>query len=203
MSCEQYLKNDVEKWVKEDGIRFLKKIGVRESNVLVDFGCNVGHYTIPAAKIVGERGKVYAVDKDDDILNKLMRIALAEKLKNIIPVKTSGDLRIDLENESVDVVLLYDILHYFTLREREILYKEVYRILKVNGLLSVYPKHNRTDEPLWNLSDLRIKDIRKEIERMKFCPKGKFLKELIHDDNYNNGYVINFKKTEGDKCDGN
>jgi ubiquinone/menaquinone biosynthesis C-methylase UbiE len=197
ISCNVNVKNEVEKWVTQDGLLFLRKIGVKVSYILVDFGCNVGHYTIPAAKVIGNKGKVYAVDKDADILSKLMRTALAENLKNIIPVKTSGNPRIDLENESVDIVLLYDILHYFTIQERTTLYKEVYRILKVNGLLSVYPKHNSSDEPLWNLSNLKLKEIISEIEGSNLHLFDEKYGELLHNDNFDKGYVLNFKKSEG------
>ncbi|OQX53796.1 MAG: hypothetical protein B5M53_06475 [Candidatus Cloacimonas sp. 4484_209] len=201
MPRNQYLNNDVERWIKKDGIVFLKRIGVKESFVLVDFGCNVGHYTIPAAKIVGENGTVYALDQDESVLSKLMKTALAENLKNIVPVKTSKNLKINLKTASVDVVLLYDILHYFSQEERMSLYKEVYRILKIDGLLSVYPKHNSSDEPLWNLSKLGIDEIAKEIETAGLCFRKKCDRELIHDDYYTNGIIINFKKTEGKNCE--
>jgi ubiquinone/menaquinone biosynthesis C-methylase UbiE len=53
---------DVKEWLKEKGEVFLKNIGIKEGQVILDFGCNVGHYTIAAAKIVGKQGRVYAVD---------------------------------------------------------------------------------------------------------------------------------------------
>lgn len=31
----------------------LKKIGIKKGQVILDFGCGVGNYTIPAAKIIG------------------------------------------------------------------------------------------------------------------------------------------------------
>lgn len=191
------MKNDVKRWIKEDGVLFLRKIGVKEFYVLVDFGCNVGHYTIPASKVIGDKGKVYAVDKDGEVLSKLIQTTDAEKLKNIVPIKTTGELKIDLENGSVDVVLLYDILHYLTLQERKTIYKEVYRVLKVNGLLSVYPKHNKMDEPLWNFSNLKLKEIISEIEGSNLHLFDEKYGKLLHNDNFDKGYVLNFKKSEG------
>jgi hypothetical protein len=78
--------------------------------------------------------------------------------------------------------------------EREKMYVECHRILKNGALLSVYPKHNKSDEPLWNLSDMQLEDITKEIEDVKFKFEGQFHKNLIHDDNYNMGYILNFTK---------
>lgn len=183
---------DIRRWLREDGQIFLKEIGLKEGQHVLDFGCGEGHYTIPAAKVVGKVGRVYAVDKDKEVLDELMKTAKSEGLKNIVPIKTSGDLEIDLSDDSVDVALLYDVVHYMEVEERSAIYEEVYRILKANGLLSVYPKHHRLDEPLWNLSAIELEDIIKEIESANFHFERKFFRQLIHDDNYNRGYVLNF-----------
>jgi SAM-dependent methyltransferase len=105
-------------------------------------------------------------------------------------------VKIDLDDETIDVVLLYDVLHYRDTEERGELYNEVYRILKPGALLSVYPKHHKLDEPLWNLSQRRIEEIIKEIEDAQFYFWGKDLKEVIHDKWYNKGYILNFRKRE-------
>ena len=186
---------DVKGWLKKAGKVFLKDIGIKEGHIVLDFGCSVGHYTIPAAKVVRENGKVYAMDKDIESLNELMRTAQTKSLKNIVPIHSqSAELKINLKDESVDVVLLYDILHYMDVTERNKIYKESYRVLKTDAILSVYPKHNKLDEPLWNLSDMKLEDVIKEIESAKFHFDGKFYKKLIHDNNYNMGYILAFTK---------
>ncbi len=194
MSSELNTKTDVEKWIREDGLLFLKTIGLKNRQKLVDFGCNIGHYTIPAAKVLKSGGTVYAMDKDEDALSKLTQTAKLENLKNIVAIKTSAEPIISLKNSSANFVLLYDILHYFTLQERKALYREVHRVLKINGILSVYPKHNETDEPHHNLSNLTVEDIIKEIEGVKLRLKEKISKELMHSGKYNRGYVLNFLK---------
>ncbi|MCK4295810.1 MAG: class I SAM-dependent methyltransferase [Candidatus Marinimicrobia bacterium] len=140
------MKTDLEKWLASEGKIFLKEIGVEKGQVILDFGCGVGHYTIPVAKVVGKEGKVYAVDKDSEALNQLMQTAKSEGLKNIEPINTQEELKIELKDESVDVVLLYDVLHYMDQR-RKIL-DEIRRVLKPGALLSVYPKHHKFDDPL-------------------------------------------------------
>lgn len=186
--------NDVNEWLCRRGELFLKDIGIKKGQAVLDFGCGVGHYTIPAAKVVGEKGKVYALDENGKALDELIRIAKSESLKNIEPIKTSVKLKIPMKNESVDVVLLYDVLHYVD--ERRKIIDEVYRVMKSGGLLSVYPKHHRSDSPLMGLANLTLKDIIKEIEEAGFCLEKKAFKELIHDDSYNKGYVLNFVKGE-------
>ncbi|OYD14913.1 hypothetical protein CH333_06975 [candidate division WOR-3 bacterium JGI_Cruoil_03_44_89] len=197
------METDVKEWLDKNGMAFLRNIGIKEGQIVLDFGCSVGHYAIPAAKVVGKKGKVYAVDNDIKSLNELMEIAKREDLKNIVTMHTqSVELKINLKNESVDVILLYDILHYMDVMERNKIYNEFYRVLKNDALLSVYPKHNKLDEPLWNLSDMQLEDVIKEIESAKFNFEGQFYKKLIHDDNYNMGYILNFTKSKkGDGCD--
>lgn len=188
------LENGVREWLCKSGESFLKDIGIKESQVVLDFGCGVGHYTIPAAKVVGKKGKVYALDEDGKALDELTRIAKLESLKNIAPIKTSGELKIPMENESVDVALLYDVLHYMD--ERKKIIDEVYRVIKSGGLLSVYPKHHSSDSPLGGLAKLTLKDIIKEIEKAGFCFEKKAFKELIHDDNYDKGYILSFLRVK-------
>jgi len=185
------MRADVERWIKKDGEIFLKEIGIKEGQIVLDFGCGEGHYTIPAAKVVGEDGRVYGVDKDSGSLDKLLEEAKSERVKNIVLIKTE-DLKLDLEDESVDVVLVYDVIHY--IEERRKLFDEIYRVLKKGGSLSVYPKHYRSDEPLWKLANMDLENVIEEIEGAKFKLERKSCEELMHDDYYNKGYILNFRK---------
>lgn len=186
---------DVKKWLNRGGEAFLEDIGIKKGDVVLDFGCGAGYYTIPAAKVVRKDGKVYAMDKDIESMHKLMEMAKTKGLKNIIPIHTkSEELKINLESESIDTVLLYDVLHYMEALERKKIYEEIYRILKTGGILSVYPKHRKSDEPLWNLSDMELDDVIEEINSRYFYLQRKFYKKLLHNGNYNTGYILNFRK---------
>jgi ubiquinone/menaquinone biosynthesis C-methylase UbiE len=123
-----------------------------------------------------------------------MQTAKSEGLKNVIPIKTSEVLKIGLDDESIDAVLLYDVLHYMDTEERRELYSGVFRVLKTRALLLVYPKHHKLDEPLWKFSDVELEDVIKEIEGSNFYIDRKDFKRLIHDDNYENGYILSFRK---------
>ena len=180
------METDIKRWLKEDGRIFLKGIGLKKAQTVLDFGCGAGHYTIPAAKVVGEEGRVYAVDKDRNVLDKLMQIVKSEGLKNIEPMETSQELKIDLEDESIDVVLLYDVLHYIDKRRR--LFDEIHRILKTEALLSVYPKHHRTE------MHLELEDVVKEIEEANFYLERKSFEKLVHGDSYEKDCILNFRR---------
>ena len=189
--------NEVKKWISKDGIRFLSKIGVKRGFSVLDFGSGHGHYAIPAAKIVSTEGKVYVIEKDKNTLKQLIQAAEKEGLSNvIIPVspKQENSLKTDLDDEIMDFALIYDVLHYFSKNEREEIYREIHRVLKDGGVLSVYPKHNKNDWPLWNLADVDLEEIIKEITEMNFTFKRKENVELFHDEGYDTGFILEFIK---------
>jgi ubiquinone/menaquinone biosynthesis C-methylase UbiE len=117
----------------------LREIGIRAGHVVLDFGCGSGTYTIPAAKLVGNGGRVYALDINSNFLDRMEERAKQGGLTNIVRIDASGEGEIPLENGVIDVILLIDVLHL--IENREALFNEAYRILKRGGLLSVYPMH--------------------------------------------------------------
>jgi len=173
-----------EKWMTVEGVELLQEIGIKRGQVVLDFGCGTGYYTIPTAFVVGRSGRVYALDKDGDALDELMEKARKFGLSNIAPVKTSGELKTNLESNFFDVILLYDVLHhyYFSWEERERLLKEIHRVSGEGALLSVFPKH------------MNLTKIRKEVEDAGFHFKNRFFKKLIHYYNYEEGHILNFYK---------
>ena len=182
----------VDKWIEESGESILKYIGIKRGQKVLDFGCGSGNYTIPAARVVGEQALVYALDEDKETLDQLMSKAKSIGLKNITRVDASGKSRIRLDNESVDVVLLYDVLHYYYFPEeedrRQLLY-EVYRVLKPNGFLSLYSTH------LESHREPRLDDVKKEIEESNLHEENEYTGMImVHDDNIEEGCVINFRK---------
>jgi len=189
------MKPEIEKWEKEEGVEFLRKIGIRPGQTVLDFGARNGHYTIPAAKIVGEKGIVYALDKNSYPLDELMGKAKKESLENIKRIDTPGRLRIPLREKSIDVILLYDVIHLVgkndssTIDDRRKLYKAVYIVTRKNALISVYPTHLTTH------TDVTSKrEIRKEIEEAGFKFENEMHIELIHDDSKTKGDILNFRK---------
>lgn len=184
------------RWEAKEGVRFLRKIGINSGQTILDFGCRVGHYTIPAAKAVGNDGIVYAIDTEQHALKELRRKAKAHNLTIIRTIKTSGQMKLPLESETVDVVFFYDVLHYFGNNDRKKLYQEAFRVLKQDGLLSVYPKHILEDEPIQQFKELNLNDVKREIEGSGFHFKEKYCGIISHDDGLNQGCVLNFRKYE-------
>jgi ubiquinone/menaquinone biosynthesis C-methylase UbiE len=192
------MNKEIEKWERQEGVKFLKRIGLQPNQTVVDFGCRVGHYTIPAAKVVGNNGIVYAVDKEQQALNELHQKAARLNLKNIRTINNSGQIQIDSEDNCIDVVLFYDILHYHERGERKKLYAEAHRVLKQDGLFSVYPKHTLKDDPIREFSSLSLSDVKREIEGSNFAFEQEYCGLISHDDGLNQGCVLNFRRDKNE-----
>jgi ubiquinone/menaquinone biosynthesis C-methylase UbiE len=166
-------------------LEMLQHIGIRSGQTVLDFGCGCGTYTIPTAKIVGEQGRVYALDKDKEALDELTRRARSMGLKNIRRMKTSWKLVIDLADESVDAVILFDVFHSFYFPQagdRSKLLGEIYRIMKPSAFISVWPKHMESEA-------------KGEIQSNNFCLENEYSGTLIHDNkDLERGRILNFRK---------
>lgn len=190
----KWKKSDLEIWLDGMGAIYLRELGIGAGNVVADFGCNAGNYSIPAAEVVGNSGKVFAIDQDAAALNQLRSRAASRRLENIIILDTTEKGMIELEPQGCDTILVYDVLHYLEFSQRNDLYQRFYQWLKPGGLLSVFPKHNKSDWPMWHLADLDIVDIANEIAETGFRLAEKSARKLIHDDYLETGVVLNLKK---------
>lgn len=95
----------------------LDKIGL-------DIGCGTGNYTIP---FINDFGKVYGLDIDKWML------AIAKKKSNKVEWIEKNALKTGLDNESCNAVWLISTLHYFSEERQDLLFREIYRILKLGG----------------------------------------------------------------------
>jgi ubiquinone/menaquinone biosynthesis C-methylase UbiE len=62
----------------------LLEVGIDEGQSVLDFGCGSGTYSLPAAKLVGKKGRIYSVDVNRGTLDNLSRKAEREGLENIV-----------------------------------------------------------------------------------------------------------------------
>lgn len=105
---------------------------------IADLGCGAaGHFVVPAAKIVGEKGKVYAVDLLKSVLDAVLSRARLEGVNNIETVWSNLEIygATKIKPESLDFVLLANTL--FQIKGREEVLREAVRLVKSGGKILV------------------------------------------------------------------
>jgi len=124
-----------------------------DSNVkdLVEIGCGYGTFTIPISKQI--RGKLYAFDIEEKMLETVSEKLVNNETDNVILelrdilTQTTG-----LKDNSVDYVMLFNILHH----ESPIDFlNESYRILRPGGKIGII--HWRSDIQTPRGPDLSIR----------------------------------------------
>jgi ubiquinone/menaquinone biosynthesis C-methylase UbiE len=115
----------------------LKEVGIQPGFRVLDFGCGPGGYILPLEKLVGPSGKIFALDMNPTALRAVQPLAAKHKITNIETIRS--DMSTGLPEASVDVVLLYDVLHY--LKNLDAVLAELHRVLKPEGNLSVSDHH--------------------------------------------------------------
>ncbi|MDQ1282001.1 MAG: hypothetical protein QG630_352 [Patescibacteria group bacterium] len=116
-------------------VQIIESLALRKGDTVADFGCGSGAYVFAASKIVGDRGRVYAVDIHRDILEKINREADKMNIINIDTLLTNVEEKVQIENLSCDVVIISNILA--EIKDIDKVLEEVKRILKPDGYLLI------------------------------------------------------------------
>jgi ubiquinone/menaquinone biosynthesis C-methylase UbiE len=99
---------------------------------VLDYGCGPGSYSITAAELLEESGMVYALDLHPYAIEDVRHTIKKRKLSNIQTI--ISDCETGLPSNSVDLVLLHYVFN--DLKNPDQILKELYRILKPQGILS-------------------------------------------------------------------
>ncbi|MGQ9585202.1 MAG: class I SAM-dependent methyltransferase [Anaerolineae bacterium] len=118
-------------------VSVLGEAGIEPGFCVLDYGCGPGSYSLAAAELVGQSGKVYAADINPRALVRVRGIAAKRGLRNVETVHT--DCATGLPDGSVDVVLLYDTYH--DLEKPDAVLEELHRVLKPGSTLSFSDHH--------------------------------------------------------------
>lgn len=123
---------------KLDSNLAFEKMNLKKGEVFVDLGCGAGDYSLYASDIVGDSGKVYAVDVWTEIFDGINEEASLLSINNLITVESDICRKIELEDSFADHCLLATVMHSAKLEGKSgNLFPEIVRILKPDACLSV------------------------------------------------------------------
>jgi ubiquinone/menaquinone biosynthesis C-methylase UbiE len=112
--------------------------GIREGMTVVDYGCGPGRYTTRFSKLVGETGRVYAVDIHQLAVEAVKRKTAKHQLQNVVPILASG-YHSTLPEHTADVVCALDM--FFAIQRPAEFLGELKRITRQDGMLIIDDGH--------------------------------------------------------------
>ena len=102
----------------------------------------MGYFSLPIARMAGNQGKVYCVDIQHKMLEKLSKRAQNARLDHVIEPLLVGDTYNPRELlNQVDFTLLFAVVH--EVPDREQLFRDIYAMTKTGGavLFAEPPAH--------------------------------------------------------------
>lgn len=113
------------------------QMGLKDGMRVADIGAGSGHWALAAAPVVGEDGRIYAIDIQEDVLKGLKREAVERGFANIVTVWGDVERQFGtrLKAEVIDAVILSNVLFQFEEPKKAV--TEIRRILKPGGIILV------------------------------------------------------------------
>jgi ubiquinone/menaquinone biosynthesis C-methylase UbiE len=112
----------------------LNALSLFAGQVIVDAGCGNGYMAKEFARLLNQKGKVYALDTDPDVIQVLQSQVLQSIIEPFV-----GDITVPtrLVSNSIDLIYLSTVFHGFSHIQIKGFIQEVLRLLKPGGILAI------------------------------------------------------------------
>lgn len=127
--------------LKDDLI--LQSLGIKFGQTVLDAGCGNGYMAKKFSILVGDKGKVYALDPEKESIRILKEHVNKSNIEPLV-----GDITklTRIKENSIDLVYLALVFHIFSNNQIEGFEKEVKRVLAPSGQLAIV-NINKSDTP--------------------------------------------------------
>jgi ubiquinone/menaquinone biosynthesis C-methylase UbiE len=98
------------RWQNPEAI--LTGVGLKRGSTFIDIGCGDGFFAIPAARLVGREGRVYALDINHEAITRLKEKARKEDLHNLT-LETGAAEQTVLCHACADIAFFGIVFHDF------------------------------------------------------------------------------------------
>ena len=143
-NTNEHLYEDIALWEKTDGRDLFAQMplapDVKNAPTVLDFGYGFGE-NLFALSNAYPNGKIYGIDCSPVCQKEVGEKIAARGIKNITLINKEVHNLQDFQDNSLDLVLLYDALHGGDGKGKYMLYEESHRILKRGACLSILPVH--------------------------------------------------------------
>jgi len=116
-------------------MKILQGANIQPGQTVLEVGCGTGFHTVSAAHLIGDKGRLVAMEVLTDYIKWVSKKVQAAELENVQVVKRDA-LDTGLDVESIDTVLLFSVIPSPTLPLSRFL-PEMHRVLKPEGTMAV------------------------------------------------------------------
>ncbi len=133
----------------------IAQLDIKNGEIVADFGCGPGYFSLPFSKAVGDDGKVFSLDILPQALESIESKAKNSGIANITTKrvnleKANGS---KLDDDFADWIVLKDVL--FQNKDKNIIIAEAYRVLKMGGKVLLI-EWNQKESAIGPDLDIRI-----------------------------------------------
>lgn len=116
----------------------LKVINLQSGDKFLDAGCGDGYISIEASKIVGNDGRIFALDVYPESISMVKQEIKSQNLNNMDAILADITDTIPLEDDSIDTVLMANVLHGLV-EENEVepVMLNINKVLKNEGFFAI------------------------------------------------------------------
>jgi len=106
---------------------------VKPGMTVLDFGCAMGYFSLPMARMVGPEGKIICLDIQEKMLEVLLKRARKAGLERQIEIRyvTPDKYQLKLYTQNIDFALIYAVIH--EVPDQKLVFDEIYQALKTGG----------------------------------------------------------------------
>jgi ubiquinone/menaquinone biosynthesis C-methylase UbiE len=135
--------------------QLIERSGIKKGMHVLDLGCGSGAFTTFIARAVGEKGEVYALDIQADMLKQLENKLSKPENKDIKNIKLieGNAYELPFDDGSLDLVNMVTVLQEIPDRNKAL--QEVKRVLKRGGLFAVTELFPDPDYP-WKSTTIKL-----------------------------------------------
>lgn len=129
-----------EEWEKTSEI--IRSIDLKPAEKVADIGSGPGYYTFQFAKLVGDQGRVYAIDLVQEHLNRVEKFAKDNNIQNVETINsTPGNTIGAVPDGQIDMAFMCSLYHNVYAMSKEVdrasFVESIKKALKPNGRLVV------------------------------------------------------------------
>lgn len=161
--------NDLAIEEEKRSVNVIPYLQLKQGDTVADLGAGGGYFSIKMAKVVGEKGMVYAVDIDTESTEYIKNYAKENGLNNVkVILATPHNSK--LPQNSLDLIFIRNTYHHF--ENRVTYFQKLAKTLKPGGRIAIIDYLPEKNNYSWHSTEVSI--MIKEMKQAGFIVQKQF-----------------------------